>query len=240
MVVDFTQLQLDAEQIAPNARLEEREAALILLDLGPKHVVCDVPSWLGYFARGVPGPKRVICLDRNPMLVNCPGARVMMSAVNRFPLAAGNVDRLVSLAGLHHHAPVILRGFLREVARVLRSTGVAVASEVLAGSPVAEFLNQDVNKYSTRGHKGTFFGVGGLKAALEEAGLSNVVEETVPLSWRFSSLQQMAAYCRALFAMTLATEQEVLEVLRARFMVTEQDGQVCLPWTLLYAVGTKP
>lgn len=239
MQVDLVQLQRQSEQIAANARLEERTAALAQFILAPEHVVCDVPSWGGYFARGVPDPRRVICLDPDPKMVNCPGARIMMSSAMSFPIPTASVDRLVSLVGLHHQTPAIRNLFLLEVSRVMRHTGVAVVSEVIDGSPIATFLNEDVDKYSERGHKGTFFAVGGVKAALEGAGLTNVVEQTLPLMWRFDSQAQMASYCKALFAMTRATDTQVLAALHARFTIVEQGGMVCLPWSLLYGVGTK-
>lgn len=239
MSADLVQLQRQSELIAPNARFEERAAALAQFILEPTHVVCDVPSWGGYFARGIPDPKRVICLDPDPKMVNCPGARVLMSSAISFPIPTASVDRLVSLVGMHHQSEQFRSLFMLEVARVMRHTGVAVVSEVLEGSPVATFLNQEVDRYSERGHKATFFAVGGVKSALEAAGLTNVVEQTLPLMWRFDTQSQMMSYCKALFAMTKATDAEVLTALHTHFSIVELNGMVCLPWPLLYGVGTK-
>jgi SAM-dependent methyltransferase len=239
MKVDLVQLQRQSEQISPDARVNERRAVLERLSLQPQHIVCDVPAWGGYFARGVENPSRVICLDPDVAMVRCPGAKVIAAAPVRLPLPTASVDRVASLVGMHHQPAQIRSLFMLEIARILRPTGVVVMSEVLEGSPVAAFLNEDVDKFSERGHKGTFFAVGGLKVAMQAAGLTNVTEETVNLVWRFRTQPEMVSYCKTLFAMTKATDVDVLTALHKRFAIVVEDGLTCLPWTLLYGVGTK-
>jgi SAM-dependent methyltransferase len=238
METDLIKLHRAAEETAPDARLEERDAALARLQLTDKHVVCDVPAWGGYFSRGVVNPARVICLDPTPAIVNCPGAKVIGSGPLEHSLRTASVDRLVSLVGLHHHPRPQM--YVKESFRVLRSTGVAVFSEVLAASPVAVFLNEDVDRYAQRGHKGIFLPVGGLASLLTTAGFQSVVEEVVNLKWRFDNTLQMTRFVMRLFAMVKATDMQVQTALEKCFTITNEGGKVCLPWPLVYGVGVKP
>jgi len=234
---NLIELQRQSESIAPDARIEERKAVLDRLDLQPQHVVCDVPAWGGYFARGVSNPGRVICLEPAAGMVNAPGAKIVQSSTMTFAIPSVSVDRVASLVGLHHHPRKQV--FAREVARVLKAGGIAVVSEVQAGTSVAEFLNVAVNRYSQRGHKGEFFAAGDLATLMRGGGFVNVTEELVQLNWVFDSMSQLSNYCRALFAMTKATDSELMSAIEGHFAIQQVDGKVCLPWPLVYAVGVR-
>lgn len=235
---DIVTLHRLAEQLAPHARQAERNEALTRLSLQDEHVLCDVPAWGGYLSRGLPNPSRILCLDPNVVMVDCPGAKIIGSGKRTHSLPTGSVDRLVSLVGLHHLSSKQV--FVNEHFRVLRSSGVAVLSEVLNSTPVASFLNTEVNRYSPRGHTGTFVEVGGLTTLMTNAGFTSVTEETVNLVWWFANMSQMVGYIKNIFTMVTATDSQVQAALENHFALDVDGSKACIPWPLVYSVGVKP
>jgi hypothetical protein len=67
-----------------------------------------------------------------------------------------------------------------------------------------------------------------------------VGEEHRKFHWEFGSMDELVTYCKVLFGMVEATEEQVREEILAVFAV-ENDGDVTrLPWSLAYGVGVKP
>lgn len=227
-----------SERIAPDARCEERERLLDLLEIEPHHVVCDVPAWGGYLARGISDPSRVICLDSTAGIVHCPGSKIIQCSMNgRLSLRDGTVDRVGSLVGLHH---LFDRSkFLHETYRILRFGGILALAEVAEGSKVAAFLNGPVHEYSYRGHRGTFLKTGELTAMISGVGFSWCSERLVPLQWQFDSHEQMVLYCKTLFQLTKASEDQVARLIEEHFDVTMKGDATTIDWALIYGAGRK-
>lgn len=231
----------DAHRMVPGARDTERALLLDRLDLRPGLRVLDLPAGGGFVAdglraRGHDGP--VISLEPAGAFAAGidPAHRRVRGALVRLPFAAASFDRVASLAGTHHLEDRL--AFFRECRRVLPPGGRFAVADAAAASDVARFLNGPVDRFTTTGHDGRFFAAGEASELLERAGFAAVREEHVGYAWTFPDRRALVSFCRVLFAMMRATEDEVGVALQAHFTITEDgDGRALLPWSLIYATG---
>src|SRR5690606_4955366 len=90
----------------PNVRAEEFRVLVARAELRPGHAIVDLPSGGGYLHRYL--PEGVTCLHVETSQVFHAAAHhagqkaLLASSMGDVPLASGSVDRVLSLAGLHH------------------------------------------------------------------------------------------------------------------------------------------
>lgn len=228
---------------APLARDRERALLIALLDVATDHVVCDVPAGGGYLADGlracVRRPEQVVCIEPSPVFAAAldPYFTVHVAPVDAWPVDDASLDRVASLAGLHHlGSPAAL---FAEAARALRPGGRIVVGDVRLGTAPAAFLDGAVDRWTTTGHRGRYVRDGELTALLDGAGFVDVAERHRRCDWTFASEAEMVAFCRGLFGMVRATEAEVADALHAGFDVGPSEAGVALPWSLTFAVGRR-
>jgi SAM-dependent methyltransferase len=237
-----------SDPLSPLARAEERQIMLDLLDVQPHHVVVDVPAWTGYLAEGITNivdPKQIMCVEASPRFAAGISPRFDARCTSQItiPMANAHADRLGSLVGMHHLPDKL--AFIRECTRVVKPGGRLAFSEVVVDSPVAEFLNGPVHRYTTNGHKGAFVKPGELYDLLWAAGCNSITERVCHLFWVFSSLDELARFARGLLGLARATEAQTLTAIREYFelaITVQPDGtitQVKLPWSLAYVVGVR-
>lgn len=75
---------------------------------------------------------------------------------------------------------------------------------------------------------------------MAQAGFGDVSERHEQLTWDFPDLAALIWYCQHLFGMVKAKPLQVDHELRSRFAIDCAGSVVRLPWSLVYAVGTKP
>ncbi len=234
-----------ATQMCPYARDAELKQLLNRLALRGARTVCDIPAGGGYVADGIRATVgdsiRVVCVDASWRFAAGIADRhdTVVARHGAIPLAAGSMDRVASLAGLHHLTDV--QPFFDEAARILSHGGRMVVGDVQAETPPARFLNGAVNRLTETGHQGRFFVPGQPAALIERAGLTCIDETLCAFTWDFTNIATLVRYCRLLFGMVKAIEAEVEAEIRAVLPVEEaKDGTARLHWSLLYAVGIKP
>lgn len=233
----------EAGLIHPLARDIERRILIDLLATERSHTVCDAPAGGGYLADGIrpllDDPAQITCVEPSERFAAAidPAYKTAISPLNALPLAAASVDRVGSLAGLHHLSDK--QPFFDEAHRVLVSGGRFAVGDVLAGTPVDRFLNGPVDRYTETGHKGVFLEEGEPLERLRNAGFEEASETHRRFYWTFTSEAQMVRYCRSLFGMTKATLGEVGAALEAHFEIEVEGGETRLPWSLVYGVGVK-
>jgi ubiquinone/menaquinone biosynthesis C-methylase UbiE len=234
----------EAASIATGARDVERQLLIDVLRVEPPHVVCDAPAGGGFLADAVGElvheSGQVICVEPSKKFAEKIDSAFVqhIAPLHDLPLGDATVDRVGSLAGLHH-----LRDkseFFCEAYRILHPGGWFAVADVLDETPAAEFLNGPVDRYTATGHQGIFLQENEGSRLLVSSGFTQVSENHRRFHWGFSSVDQLVCYCKVLFGMVEATEAQVHDALTRIFAIEHADGEVRLPWSLVYAVGQKP
>ncbi len=230
-----------ATDYCPDARKNERDELLSRLDLEPGLSLCDAPAGGGYVADGIaelyPDELDVICMEPTFSLARrlIKKHRGIIGNMESIPLRNNSVDRVSSLAGLHHLPDKQV--FFNETARIMKPGGLIVVADVQAETNPARFLNDSVDRYSETGHEGIFLQAGELSARLRDAGYTGVNEELVTYTWNFPDHESLVFFCKTLFGMTLATLRQVDDEIRSSLNVTVHNNSAHLEWSLIFASG---
>jgi SAM-dependent methyltransferase len=232
-----------ATRYCPHARESERRQLIEMLDLRPGAVVVDVPAGGGYLAEGIVAHQplaQVICIEPSIEFSKAV-ARTFPLTIARlvgFPLVDACTDRVGSLAGIHHLEDK--QAFFDEVFRLLKPGGVFAVADVKAGSAVARFLDDAVDRLSETGHAGMFLEERELSGLLENAGFRVMDDRYRPCPWRFEDIEQMGTFCKLLFGLVRASVDGVIQEITRALAVAETGSGVEMDWGLIYAAGVKP
>ncbi len=234
----------EASRIAIDARKHERSILVELLLLESHHLVIDAPAGGGYLAdglldRGHP-TENILCVEPSSVFARgiAPSLNGVVASLGRIPVANDSIDRVASLAGLHHLNSK--RDFFAEAFRTLKSGGMIAVGDVLDSTPQALFLNGPVDEFTETGHCGIFVRRGEMRETLRAVGFVDVAEKHVEFNWEFTDAATMVAYCRTLFGMTQATPADVANAIAEHLSVSLRANKCSLPWALTYATGVKP
>lgn len=225
----------------PSVRRQEFEQAVRLLDIAPGNLVCDVPSGGGYLASYVHSTDvSLIFLETSAEFASqCPTGskcRVMECTLESLPLNDGSVDRLLSLAAVHHVPDKA--ALYREFYRVLKPSAKLVIADVEAGTNTANFLNVFVDRFNSMGHKGMFLDLGGVEQ-VAQCGFDLVGVARPKITWSFHSTTAMTDFFRKLFGLDKASDADILAGAMEHFPRMYQNGCVEIDWQLAYLSAQK-
>nr|WP_241263224.1 methyltransferase domain-containing protein [Parahaliea mediterranea] len=225
----------------PLARRQEFELAVARLDLQPGCDLCDVPAGGGYLADYLPRDDLfLLCLETaSEFASQCPrntDQRVLETALESLPLGAGSVDRILSLAAMHHVDDK--HGLLKEFSRILRGDGQVVVADVEAGTRTAAFLNEFVDRFNSMGHKGHFIDAAFIDD-VDQCGLSLKAVDRPPLTWSFASRANLIDFCRHLFGLDRAADQDIIGGAEEYLGLREDAQGVSFDWQLVYITAAK-
>lgn len=216
----------------PNVRRNEFQQSLKIADVQPNHTVADFPSGGGYLSRYLDDSNSCICIESSQVFADFCKAKaleVSMLSDETTSLADNSVDRVVSIAGLHHEENKI--PLLSEMCRILKPGGIACVADVAANSSVANFLDTIVNEFTSIGHQGSYFSLGNY-SDFEQAGFNEIQSRLLNYDWVFESEQHMIDYCRLIFALE-ANDCEILKGIEEFLGYSEINGKILMPWQLM-------
>jgi SAM-dependent methyltransferase len=220
-----------AMESCPGYRAEEFRAVLQEAGIAPGMTVVDVPSGGAYLADYLPD---VTLLGLESSLAFAELARertktVLLYEDDTFPLAGGSVDRVLSIAGLHHIPEK--RRIFAEMHRVLGPGGRVVLADVAADSPVRRFLDEFVGAYTDTGHSGCYFG-DTTRRELQAAGFGIVKDSLLQYRWHGPDREQLAGFCQTLFGMVRADLDTVKQGIADYLGFHDHAGMCGLNWEL--------
>jgi len=229
-----------AMQAYPSARNAEFEIALSLADIEPGHTLLDMPAGGGYLAKFISDELKLIHLEFSKVFANLsepisPHSMLLVEG-NGLPFSGGSIDRLVSIAGMHHVEDKT--SVFREVFRVLKPGGCAVIADAQVSSIVAKFLDECVDAMNPSGHQGSYFSDTTLQI-LKSIGF-DVCSQAIDYTWNFSSEMAMVDFCKHMFDMRLGSDNDILEGLRCFLGFRSCSNLVELNWQLNFIRLKKP
>ena len=218
----------------PHARRSEFETVLDLLDIQPGMVMCDVPSGGCYVSDFISIPVSLISVETSEVFMRQAQTldnhrNLICDNISNIPLDTATVDRVLSLAGLHHVEDQA--GFYREAARLLRPTGILCIADVRKGSGVDGFLNDFVDQHNSMGHTGEFLCDRTL-IQLQSSGFEVLYAEPVTYQWQFESPVAMTRCCQLLFGIDRADPATILEGINHYLGYDQHDGCCRMNWEL--------
>jgi SAM-dependent methyltransferase len=214
-----------------DARASEFLSVIREAGIRPGMAVVDVPSGGAYLSRYL-GNAELIGLETSQTFAALATARannVLLYEDNRFPLKDACIDRVLSIAGLHHVRDK--SGIFSEMRRVLNPGGRVLVADVAADSFVRSFLDDFVGKYCETGHSGWYFDAA-TRAELRAAGLNIVGDKRLDYLWCAPDMNQLATFCKLLFGMVRADTGTVAEGICDYLGIRESGDQAGLNWQL--------
>ena len=193
--------------------------------------IVDVPSGGAYLSRYL-GDVELVGLETSQTFAELAVARgqdVILYENKRFPLRSTCVDRVLSIAGLHHIKDKC--AVFSEMRRILKPDGRIVVADVAEDSFVRGFLDDFVGNYCATGHSGWYFGAA-TRPELHEAGLKIVDDKRLDYSWSAPNIDQLAEFCKLLFGMVHADTSTIAEGICKHLGIREAGDQVGLNWQL--------
>jgi SAM-dependent methyltransferase len=225
------QLYHQAMQTCPDTRSEEFLSVVGEADISPGMTVVDVPSGGAYLSRYLDGVE-LIGLETSHAFATVArerAQRVLLYEKNRFPLRPSSIDRILSIAGLHHVRAK--QELFTEAHRVLKPTGRLVVADVAEGSAVRRFLDEFVGQYCDTGHSGWYFG-DDTRAELRGAGFSIIGDKRLEYVWHGADRRELAEFCRTLFGMVLTDTATVVDGIGDYLGFREMGDRVGMNWQL--------
>lgn len=219
----------------PRARKEELLNIVSLADIQDGDFVCDVPAGGAYLSGFIQKNVRLISIESSREFIKCgkdssSHQRLLCEDIASLPLKSDSVDRVVSLAGIHHFEEK--SSFYREICRLLKKGGVFALVDVMEHTPPAVFLNTFVDKNNSMGHRGQFLDEE-TKSDLEHAGFIVESAGSIVSYWEFGSVEEMADFYKMLFGMDRASLCQILEGVKEYLNFKIQDRVCRVKWDLV-------
>lgn len=229
-----------AMQTWPKARDEEFYTLLSLAELQDHHSIVDMLSGGGYLSWYIPPESELYHLESSSVFADfgrsgTPHPIVLVKEGN-LPFADNSVDRFLSMAAMHHlddKTPIY-----REMARVLKPGGIAVVADAHTGGNVAGFLDGTVDKFNPMGHKGIYLS-DNTADEINQYGLEIKSNEVINYYWQYPTTVEMTEYCRQMFGMAQASEQDIRKGIEHYLGFQEEDGVIKMNWNLQFIKAEK-
>lgn len=217
-----------AIQKYPNVLINELSTAAFMVDAKPNEVIVNIPGACVDISKYLPSSVIYKPYEINKMFSCITGIPYCENFY--IPEPDNSVDKIVSLASLHHSTDEERIEFYKSAHRCLKPGGKLIIGDVSINSRQDKWLNEFVNKFN--GHTGKFWSVDDTKLMTD----FHVKNETKNYPWVFSSQNEMIDFCKHLFGLKNATDLDLIEGLKKYLMATDTEFE----WSLLYFIATKP
>ncbi len=228
----------------PEARCNERDALLDLVDLKPGSTVLDVQAADGYLSNAVHerlrGNVHCICIEPTQAL----SQRIAKTFTvydnptdDMHSVPDQSINTVLGLVGLHHSQSIPRA--IQEAYRVLKPGGEYAVCEVEKGTAMAHWLNTYVNRLNPQGHEGTFLYEGELSSQMAQSGFKAISEQRKQVPWVLDSEDGMLRYFKGIFGLSAPLEQ-IREAIYDCLEIDTHDGKTIVNWHLIYAKGQRP
>lgn len=212
----------------PQALSEEFKIAVDSLTLKGDETVVNIPAGCVNLEKFLEKTIHYKPFEINKHFAKQVGQEVC--SLSNIPCESQSVDRVISVAGLHHASQDERKLFYQEVKRLLKPDGFFVIADVEKGSNQDKWLNEFVHTYNSLGHQGRFWSKEDVDL-LEEAGFTVELFEK-SYTWNFANRAEMLDFSKDLFYLDKASppiiEQALDDILSA--------DNTCIPWKLLYFI----
>jgi cyclopropane fatty-acyl-phospholipid synthase-like methyltransferase len=223
----------------PLARQEEFKHIIQLADLQDDQIVCDIPSGGSYLKNFIDKSVKLISIETSQQFLNAISEDhhlLYTENINNILLKSHSIDRIISLAGLHHVES--REKFYQECDRLLKPNGILCLADGFENSKVAQFLNEFVNQYNSMGHQGIFLNNQDL-ISLKNVGFNLVFSENINYYWSFKNISDMVEFCKLLFGIDQANEQTILEGIKQYLGYNIVNNQCKMNWQLYFIKAIK-
>jgi cyclopropane fatty-acyl-phospholipid synthase-like methyltransferase len=229
-----------AMTLYPQARTEEFHHVVRVAGMKDGDIVCDVPSGGGYLRNFVDRTVSFLHIETSAVfadLCRVNGAsNVLLATLEDIPIETGSVDKVISLAALHHVDEREL--FFAEAYRILRQGGTFTVADVQAQSAVSKFLDGFVNEHNTMGHQGNYIHAK-TQEEFAQSGFTIMEASLIPFHWKFVSHKAMAKFCQMLFGIDKADSAQVVEGIRKHLGYFVEGNACRMNWELLFMKAKK-
>lgn len=229
-----------AMTLYPRARAEEFHHVVRMTDIKDGDVVCDIPSGGGYLRGFVHRTASFLHIETSEVfagLCRANGAsNVWLATLEDIPIETGSVDKVISLAALHHVDEK--ERFFSEAYRLLRPGGTLTIADVRAHSAASEFLEGFVNDHNTMGHRGNYID-DKTHEDIQQRGFTVSESSQIPFHWQFDSPQAMGQFCQLLFGIDKADSVQVVEGIRKHVGYLVEGNACRMNWELLFIKAAK-
>lgn len=225
----------EAMTLCPDARRFEFEYPVALAQPANGEVLVDFPSAGGYLrpylqARA-PGAT-YFAVEHSPEY-EAAGLDVSAGTWQSLRFDDASVDVVLCLAALHHVFPG-REAFYRECRRILTDNGRLVIGDVAQGSNADRFLSEFVHERSPEGHVARFFREDIDAPEIESSGFRVTHWEQRDYTWSFPDRRTAVAFCRGLFRLGAAPDEDIEDGLASYLGLAEGDDGVALGWQLAF------
>lgn len=229
-----------AMTLYPSARAEEFLHITRVAAMKDGDIVCDIPSGGGYLRNYIDRTASLLHIETSEVFAEFCRANgavhVLLSTLEDIPVESGAVDKIISLAALHHLDEK--ERFFSEAYRMLRKGGTLTIADVQARSAVSEFLDGFVNEYNTMGHQGNYIHAE-TQDEIERSGFTVRESSLIPFHWQFDFPQAMGRFCRLLFGIDKADLTQVVEGIRKHVGYAVENNVCRMNWELLFINAKK-
>lgn len=222
------------------ARREEFNNMIEIANIRVGDLICDIPSGGGYLKNFMNKKVEIVSIETSRAFAKLcrdnGNSDVLHANLDNLPIKTNSVDRVLTLAGLHHVENKLT--FYGESYRILKNNGILCIADAWRGGMVSMFLDVFVNEHNSMGHQGAYLDET-TKGDLEKCGFGVSYLSSIKYHWRFDSLDDMVTYVQLLFGIDKASYEEVLYGITKYLGYSLINKKYCLNWELTFYRAVK-